>query len=209
MSMKMFRSFLLILGLSSLAPAQFIGAGVKVGATPTKWLETTGARETVSDESGHFTVGPYVELRLPRGFAVEANALYRNFGALTLNNLGDLATSARSDAKSWEFPILGKYRFGSGGVRPFIVAGPTFRWLGEQTVRSTCTGSLCTPNLDSTIKQEGFTSAGVAAGGGLEFRLGFAKVSAEGRWTWYNDNTINNTLFAKKNQAQILVSFGF
>ncbi len=207
--MKMFQSFLLLLGFSSLAAAQVVGAGVKVGATPTKWLETTGVRETVGDESGHFTVGPYLELRLPKGFAIEGNALYRNFGALTLDNVGGLVTSARFDARSWEFPIMGKYRFGSGGIRPFLVAGPTFRWLGEQTIKTSCTGDLCTPNLDSTIKQDGFVNAGMTAGGGLEFRLGWAKLAAEGRWVWYNAEAITNALAPKKHQAQILLSLGF
>ena len=38
-----------------------------------------------------------------------------------------------AEALTWEFPVLGKCRFGAGRVTPFVEAGPSFRLLTENS----------------------------------------------------------------------------
>ena len=86
------------------------GFGLKAGVPLTDFTNavSNGAFNYTS-KTQRYIVGPTVELRLPGGFGIEVDALYRRFsynGSIT----GAGITSSTS-GNAWEFPILAKYRF--------------------------------------------------------------------------------------------------
>lgn len=201
--MRLFAFFAMWLLATPLASAQFLGAGVKLGAAPTKWAGSPGTGPNVSDESNQFNIGPYLELRLPLGFAIEADALYRSVGAITVANIGDSVRRSVTDARSWEFPVMAKYRFPTPVVKPFVLAGPTFRRTGNQTIDSICNGNDCAPADTGVISNAGFTRAGFVLGGGLEWKAGALRL------TRYSARTAAPYFTTGTNQTQILFSVGF
>jgi hypothetical protein len=127
------RTFLLFLFTSMVAAAQIVSVGAKVGVPVTQAIsDYYGTLDT-----GRWTVGPTIEFRLPFGFSVEADALYRGYreqfsfasgefipaGASTIP---PIYVSSQSSSKIWDFPLLLKYRIGEHRFQPFEVAGYTF-----------------------------------------------------------------------------------
>ena len=148
--------------------------------------------------SKDYVVGPMIELRLPMHLSVEFDALYRPLH-LTVSNFIASGTgttiTVNGTANSWEFPILGKYHFLGGPIKPYIEAGPSFR-----SVRQFALG---TPQL---------SSAGFTAGGGIEVGVLKLKVAPELRYTrWAGDS--NSSAFgvpvSNVNQAEFLVGISF
>src|SRR5215472_828452 len=68
------KTFLCLLVFTGFATAQPIGAGVKLGTTLTDAVSSLPGFPFPN--GNHFIVGPYVEVRLPLGLAVEGDALY-------------------------------------------------------------------------------------------------------------------------------------
>jgi hypothetical protein len=83
--------------------------------------------------SKDYIVGPMVELGLPLHLSVEIDGLYRplNFTSAAVNPDGSLNSVAPNTVVTWEFPILGKYRFPIHRVEPFVEVGPSFRTSGN------------------------------------------------------------------------------
>lgn len=76
------KTFLCLLVFTGFAAAQPICAGVKLGTTLTDAISSLPSYPIPN--SNHFVVGPYIEVRLPLGFAAEGDALYQQnlYGAL-------------------------------------------------------------------------------------------------------------------------------
>src|SRR5689334_8221625 len=111
------KTVLYILVAVSCAAAQPFGAGLKVGVPATDAFKVlpVPSPSIFTGESPRYTVGPYVELRLPAKMAIEVDALYRSY---------DFRSSGVGlSASSWEFPVLVKHRFAAGPVRPYFEAG--------------------------------------------------------------------------------------
>ena len=184
--------------------AQFISVGVRGGVPLTGAFSdrTTGAGEgalhTFSG-SNEYLVGPMVELHLPLGFGVEADALYR---PLDLNQefaAGPATERSSSSTNSWEFPILAKFHFlPLPLVKPYVEAGPSFRAIGSGI-----------PNHMS--------SAGFALGAGVEVKLLKLRVEPELRYIhWGSDGTpavgpgfLSIAPVSDQNQAEFLVGVAF
>lgn len=135
------------------------------------YLQTSG--------STSFIGGPMIEWRLPAGFSLEANGLYRG-----LHGNGP----SPFNVVTWEFPVLAKYRFAVPIAKPFIEAGPSFRTAA---------------NLNwANPSHHGFT-----AGMGLETRLHGVNIAPELRYTrWAVDSNLNSAL-TKPDQIEVLVGF--
>lgn len=129
--------------------------------------------------------------------AVEGDALYTKFNFNT-NNL--LSAVLGGTSNSWEFPILVKYKFSGGPIRPYVGAGPTFRRI-QDVLR------VGTPIVRDS------NSAGVVLGGGVELHLLFIRISPEvrfSRWGGQSFRDATNLLFeANRNQGQFLVGISF
>src|SRR5436305_3749478 len=167
--------------------AQHIGIGVKGAIPVTTDIEGYGA-----SESRRYVVGPMIEVRLPFGFGVEADALYRRFGYSTTSEFLSLASFVtRARANSWEFPIVAKYRW----RLPYVMAGVAPRYVSGEFVSSgfntnPSTGvrsfSSSTGNLDFA------TQVGFVAGGGVEFGLGRIHVAPEVRYIRWKDPLLSD-----------------
>jgi len=120
-----------------------------------------------------YTLGPAVEVKLPRRFSVGVDALYKR-----VEWAGPTPTRGRpAEAGRWEFPVLVKRSFSGGRARPFAALGISFnRVTGVR-------GAAAFTELRhrSTI--------GYAAAAGVELRLGILRIVPEIRFTrWVDRN---------------------
>src|SRR5579872_2204882 len=111
--------------------AQPFGIGVKGGVPLTDAFVTNSGNpiEYVAD-THRYIFGPYAELRLPGGFGVEVDALYKTY------EYRQVMPSPIRDQNShaWEFPVLVKWRFLPGPVKPYLEAGGAFSHLSIDQV---------------------------------------------------------------------------
>lgn len=184
--MKNLFGFLLILGAT--AGAQPFGAGIKVGAPFTDAISIVSGTPPDANISNHrYIVGPYGEVRLPGGFSVEVDALYRSFDA-------SFRGASQVAAGSWEFPVMAKYKLLKGPVKPYIEGG---------LVLSHLTGS------DLNITHA--SNYGVTLGAGLEIHALMLRISPEVRYDgfFFHDFSSNSFVQSNRNQAMVLVGIGF
>ena len=182
------KTLLLVFVAGAFAFAQPFGAGLKVGVPATDAFKVlpVPTLAVFTGESSNYTVGPYVELRLPARMAIEVDALYRSYD---FRNAGVGASTS-----SWEFPVLIKHRLASGLIRPYFDAGVSFSRLSDI--------SLASLNHRSNY--------GLVVGGGVEFNLFLVKVSPEVRYTgWAFRNFDGAQVQSRRNQLTVLFGFGF
>ncbi len=162
-----------------------------------------------TDESRIYDVGGSVELRLPAGFAVEADALYQRIGyaygfTSVDNGILTAGNAFRERANLWEFPLLGKYYFRSSDAawRPFLGTGFAFR---TGSLHADTTDFSTTPftlfHGDSRFNVQ--TGAEVAAG--IRFQLGPIAFLPQARYTYWGYS--NQAL--GKNEATLLWGVSF
>jgi hypothetical protein len=145
-------------------------------------------------DSHNYVVGPFAELHLPFGFAIEADALYRPLDLRTEFTLVP-QPPARSafNISSWEFPILGKYHiFHAPVIDPYVEAGPIFRTTGS--------------------KASYLSNAGFSIGGGVDVKVLRVRVTPELRYSrWGSDaNVLGFVTFPSNlNQTEFLIGLSF
>lgn len=188
------------------AMAQF-GAGIKIGLPLS---DIADASQPLKSSTDRYLVGPQFELRLPFGFAIEADALYSRFDLANVGTAVGSTFGSVVDSSSWEFPIMAKKKFGRGLVRPFIGAGASFRKLGDlSTIGNFITGS---GNSNTQIVQDS-SNKGFVIGGGVELKFLFVRITPELRFTrWGTENFasgVANILKTNKSQGQLLVGISF
>lgn len=176
------------------AAAQPISAGLKFGV-PLNDAFSVQSPNPLSyvAQTQRYTVGPFIELRLPAHLAIEIDALYRRYGYQT----APLFSRAPVRASSWEFPVLGKYRLFSGPVQPYIEGGVAFSRLTD---------------IPQVLELSSRNNYGVVAGAGIELRLGFARISPEIRYTGWTRRFFDSPgdyLQSNRNQATVLVGISF
>ncbi len=169
---------------SAAASAQPFGAGLKLGTSLTDAVSAVQGYPASS--SRPLIVGPYVEVRLPLGFAVEADALYES----------SALPSAISGGSSWNFPVLAKYRFAKGPVRPYVEGGPSFSHLSDIA------------EIPALNHRSNF---GITLGAGIEVKLLFLRVAPELRYTGWALTSIESPgqFQSNRNQATFTVGIGF
>src|SRR3954447_13074785 len=115
------KALCLLLFSAAAAVAQPIGFGLKGGLPLTDFLNAAKTQNIGFDTTtNRYIVGPSIELRLPHGLGIELDALYRHFGYSSFFHAIALATDAQTSSSAWEFPLVGKYKFKSGLVRPYV-----------------------------------------------------------------------------------------
>ncbi len=179
------KTFLSVLVFSAVAAAQPVGAGLKVGATLTDTIHY--AFDNQSSKSA--IIGAYAEVRLPARFAIEGDVIYQT-------DLG-LITPFASSGSQWVFPIVAKYRFTNGIVRPYVEGGLAFSHLSDVA------------DITSLNHKTNF---GVVLGGGIEFKFLFVRISPEVRYYGYtlkNIQSVTGLYESNRNQAVFQVGFGF
>ena len=206
-------TFTLFFAAAILAPAQIVSFGVKAGIPLTPALPYFYDYGSNMLDTGRWTIGPTVELRLGRGFAFEVDALYRGYSAVNAYaspqvilpgiNLVPTFSSNRQNTKVWDFPLLLKYRFTAGRVHPFVALGYTrshessdvngsFTCLGTADA---CSASNLSPYYHNFTYKGSYNREGATAGVGVEFKYGKIKIAPEVRYTrFFQPNQSNATL---------------
>jgi opacity protein-like surface antigen len=198
------------------ALAQPFSAGIKIGAPVTDAFKIATGRSTFIGENKRFVVGPTVELRLPFGLGIEADALYRRYeysytASATAPVTGDLA-SARTTAGSWEFPVLLKLRGGLPLLKPFAVGGLSFRKLGGVTQTLSCFGGNCGRTFSDIAHDK---NIGLVLGAGIQISALVVKISPEIRYTRWGfahfdaTGSFGSSLKSNLNQADVLIGITF
>jgi hypothetical protein len=154
------------------------------------------ATSVYTPASGHYTIGPMIELHLPFRASVELDVLYRpakyKISGVSLGTLSELT------AGEWRIPVLAKYRVRPGLVSPFLAGGVC--WQRFSGVKNTAD------------QVQSSTSGGVAAGG-LEGKLTLIRLSGEIRYTRWGAATFRNVVSGIRqsnlNQMELLVGISF
>jgi hypothetical protein len=171
-----------LLSTSVVSSAQSVGVGLKIGTL------LSDALSPKNDGTNHaLVIGPSVELRLPVGLSIEADALYQS---------GEL-DSLTPGASRWQFPIVAKHDFLKGPLRPYVEGGLSFSHLTDLK------------DIPGVIHSSNY---GFVLGAGLDFKLLFFRVSSEVRYNvWAFKDIINpsSNFDQKRGQALLLVGFGF
>jgi hypothetical protein len=196
--MRNYFLFTALVAVANIASGQTVSVGA-IGGVPI--TDTTGT----DDQSRPYIVGGSVEVKLPAGFALEADALYRRVGTTGYFGYADGTVSAfstvRERGNAWEFPLLGKYYFRrTSAWQPFVGTGFAFRTTGLNETFSTSTfnpaGSTTTISQTSSRTP---LEVGATVAVGVRFHYKRVAILPQFRYTrWGDTNFItrnNETLF--------------
>jgi opacity protein-like surface antigen len=198
--------------LAGCSAAQPIGFGVKLGAPVTDAVNLANGSGTLANTATRFTIGPMVDIRLPFGVGIEADFLYRRLSG-TYTEPG---FSTAANGNQWAIPVLLKYRFPFPIVRPYLEAGPSFRWVTNVDHQDSCLESFCggsSANVPQSLTTD--NGAGLTIGGGVEAKLLFIRIAPELRYTRWGSpaftlhGVTSTILQANQNQAEFLVGISF
>lgn len=196
--------------------AQPFSFGVRGGVPLTDFLNTVQNPEDFHTTTNRYIIGPTVELRLPFGFGVELDALYRHFDYTSSGNLVDVIVNSKTTGNAWEFPLLAKYRFPSKVLRPYVDAGVAWDTLQglTQTVTDTLIPSGTPMTTTSSNPQELHknTTMGYVVGVGLDLHVLLIHILPELRYTRWGAQhflSANGGLSSNQNQAEFLVGITF
>ena len=144
---------------------------------------------TTLEKSNNYLIGPVAELRIPFGFAVEVDGIYRAAQYHLTTN--DITTTL--SASSWEIPYLAKFRFPIPLLKPFVSGGGAYRSFTDLP------NNLVTPTHNAFV-----------LGGGLELRISRLRLSGEGRWLhWSSPPDNSNAARLDQNQGEVLFGLVF
>jgi hypothetical protein len=202
--------------INQVASAQLVSFGA-LGGVP--FLDQNRG----GDESRPYIVGPSVEFRLPAGFAIELEALYRRIGStsafgfssntifippLTPPYITSFVTRQRGNY--WEFPVLGKYYFRprSTAWQPFIGTGWALRTVSFHNDISETTVNADGTSHASTFRDNFRSDVGVGAvvAAGVRFRVGRIAVIPELHYTYWGSTA---QFQLRRNEAAGLLGISF
>jgi hypothetical protein len=184
---------LVLLALPGLMLGQHLdfgfGFGVKGGLPITDIFGTTGTitSPTSLTRSNDYLVGPVVELRVPFGFALELDGIYRS----AEYNLTAPNAIARLNASAWELPYLAKFRFPIPLLKPFVSAGGAYRTFTDLPAN-------ITPAHNAFV-----------VAGGLELRISRLRLSGEMRWLRWGEPSTSTGVRLTQNQGELLFGVVF
>jgi len=168
---------LLCVGTLAAQPVTF---GIKAGARLTSDMDQYWA----TSESKQYVVGPMVVARLPRGFGLEFDVLYRHIGYRSSDSdiLGGSYTQ-RVTGNSLEFPIVLRKTLGWGiyagaGYAPRSTSGSGH----ENVIQVNGLDSRNTTFFQSDFPTEFRTTHGVVGAAGIEKRVGPVRLAPEVRY---------------------------
>lgn len=190
---------ILLVVFSTAVFAQPFGFGIKAGVPMTDFVDAVSQSNPSLSyvvNTNRYVVGPMAELRLPFGLGVEVDALYRHYG---FNGApGSVTTGA------WEFPLVGKYKFKTPIVHPYVEAGVAWDKLSGLT--EAINSAIKTSTLHTDVTH------GIVFGGGIEVKVLKIRVAPEIRFTrWTDQHFLDPAGLIKSNlsQAEFLVGVSF
>ena len=214
---------LLLLGAVS-AFCQPFSFGVKGGVPLTDFVNAATSTNAngflnFATHTDRYIVGVTAELRLPFGLGVEVDAFYLHGNDQSSSQVVGATTTtsnANTTANDFEFPIIGKFRFKTKIIHPFVDAGVAFDTLQglKQAVTSTVlsvtnssTSSTSTPSQLQDTSTRGFVT-----GAGLDFHFLIIHIQPEIRYTRWGAQhflDVSGLLHSNQNQAEFLLGITF
>ena len=169
--------------------AQSISVGVRGGVPLSDALDTSGRFKSIPKR---WTFGPAFEVRLPAGFGIGVDALYRRAA---------VEESGRETAGSrWDFPIMLRKRFGFGPIKPFIAGGLVFDRI---------TGLVIEGPKEFVKKSHN----GIVFGGGVEIKAAKIRLTPELRYSHRGSDSligaVGGLLRSNPNTFDFLVGLTF
>jgi len=204
------RPLLLFVFSSLCAFSQPVSFGVKGGIPLTNFVSAvSNGTFDWSSSTPRYIIGPTVELRLPGGFGVEFDALYRRLHYNGSGFIGNAFSTSNTTGNLWEFPLLLKYRFPTEGVRPYVDAGVAWNTLtGINRTFTSAAASITDSNPPELHRN---VTYGVVAGVGLDIHF-LIHISPEIRYTRWNSRNLEDALGilqSRQDQAEFLVGITF
>ncbi len=186
--MKWIQTFLYSFVFAGLAHAQPVVAGLKIGVPFTEAFQNQSfpTVATLTASSNAYTLGPFVEVRLPLHLSIEADALYRG---LHFNNIVGSASTGQ-----WDFPVVAKYKLLKGPIKPYIEGGLDFSHLSD---------------AKNFIVANHTSNFGVVLGAGVEIHALVMRISPEVRYTGDALKNFTGIVNTNRNQLAFLVGIGF
>lgn len=206
--------------------AQPVLFGAKGGVPLTNAFRLGGAVTGSSGGGNYFsntkryTVGPVVEVRLPRRLSVELDALYKHLNydytyySFSPGSSGSYTHGQQNALNRWEFPLLLKYHLWNENRGFYLAAGPTVNHISGwhsniefygQGVNGPFNNSWTSDARPVELTRRG--TGGIVVEGGWDFHWGIVRASPELRYTrWVNSNFTEPpffTPFLRSNQNQI------
>ena len=174
-----------------------ISLGVVAGATLTPdfrnvtYSQTFAFTDLFTSSPGAFLLGPMVEVAIARGVFFEGDAIHQPMRSTLRAGFNGVISSSTRSINSWSFPLLGKYKFSTHGMQPFVEAGPAFREGATELARS--------------------SPYGVTAGAGIETHLWRLAIAPSVRYTHWSRNSpsFGGPYAPFQNQVAVLGGFSF
>ena len=179
-----------------------------------------------------FTFGPTVEVSLPRGLAVEVDALYKRLDYnYSFEGYGSglwIGVEDHNIISRWDLPLLLKYRLRNIAHRPYFSGGLNTNYIVNTTqvhrqgVSKTLPVLVSPPvklrNAPPPRELNHRSSEGVVVAGGFEFSMHRIRLAPELRYTrWAHENFGRcfivcgpnaQGLHSNLDQAEVLVTVG-
>ena len=213
---------LLLLSLAAIpAFSQPFSFGVKAGVPLTDFVDSASGNTAsgfldFATHTNRYIVGVTGELRLPFGLGVEVDALYRHVNYQSTSGAVDAITKANTTGNAFEFPIMGKYRFGTKVIHPFVDAGVAFDTLQglKQAITTAVAGSTNSTNSSTSTPSQlqNTTTRGFVTGAGLDFHFLVIHIQPEIRYTRWGAQhflDVSGLLHSNQNQAEFLLGITF
>jgi len=191
-----------------------LSVGVKAGVPLTDSVRTAGeiGGRPFAADIRRFTIGPVLDVHLPLGLGVEFGAMYKRFDqqAGQYEVIAEPGTPQRVQitpysraGQSWEFPVVGQYRFPGVAIRPYVEAGVSFNHLSGVFAPFRALVSQ-----SAVLKPEGRSEErrGLVVGSGVEIKLPFVRVIPGLRYSHYGDTQL---WLPSANAVDFLVGFTF
>ena len=195
--------------------------GLKAGVPLTDFIDAAESNQQVNGFLGYTThtnryiLGAGAEVRLPFHLGIEFDALYRHYDFQSTQELvgSSIVTTTKSNA--FEFPLLGKFRFGTKILHPFVDAGVAWDTLQglKQDVTATVanvTGSTSSTSSPSQLSHN--TTRGFVMGGGLDIKFLLIHIQPEIRYTrWGAEHFLDPSglLHSNQNEGEFLLGIEF
>jgi hypothetical protein len=132
--------------------------------------------------------GPSAEVHFNPNWSVEVDALHKPLRGRTETSTDarpEPVTSTWTEATTWQFPLLAKYRLHGGRVEPLFEAGPSFR-----------------------LPQYELATHGFTAGVGVQMRAGALKIAPAFRFTRWGAED-RGASYYRRNEASLVVGLSF
>lgn len=192
--MPLLRCLVFLIASASFAQSP-IELGLKGGLALTDAYLAAGHGEQAyytKSSAKDYLIGPFVELRLLKGFSAEVDALYRPASLQFNGQIIPYFPSTNGRYPIWEIPILAKYRFPLFGIKPFIDGGVSLRTVAK-------------------VLSDDTSNHGITLGGGVDFKAGRLHFSPELRYTHWSAPCCNSgdNILQNNNQVELLFGVSF